>query len=507
RLRPQAGVTRITFTDGASSPGPAAPLPRREGCAVRGFPTAFAQMLEANAAHMLLGIVDGQTRPGDPVNYPLAWQRDGAYVLVALARCGHARAARRLAGMLAREDFFGGFGAEADAPGLGLWALGEVSRALGEPGFDAELWPHVQRKAALIGRLLSATAVVRQPFTGPMVPKWRSHPESDLVAEPARRQLIEGRMDWERPVFFINAAAYLGLLEASELASRLGRTEESRRWSAMAQALQRTYRRLMAELPDHSPELLNERTTINALYPSEAAEPDVVRKVLARRWQAERRGDGSFRSAPQWTYFAIADAHQWLRLGDAKKAWATLDWFAAHDRMPGLWVLWEGRAEENSFGLWSAVRGNVAPKGITPHYWASAEAQLLAVEMLAYGERAARRVVVGAGVPRAWLTGPLAVETVGTALGPVSWTYDGAGRLRVSAPDGVNVVLGEGFPPGTIVESLSAAGDEKNADDDQADAGDTHRPQRLAEEVPGGGGVEHVAQGQHRVGDAHVEAR
>jgi hypothetical protein len=225
----------------------------------------------------------------------------------------------------------------------------------------------------------------------------------------------------------------------------------------MAGELLQAYRRLMAALPLDSAELRNERTTINALYPTEAAEPEIVRKLLSRQWRAERRDDGSFRAPPLWTYFSIAHAHQWLRLGEAERAWKTLDWFAAHDRLPGLWVFWEGSGEENRFGLWNDVRGNVAPRGITPHYWTSAEAQLLAIEMLAYAERAERRIVIGAGVLRQWIRGPLAVERVGTALGQVSWSYDGRGRVRVSVPDGLEVVLGPGFPPGTAIERVSYA--------------------------------------------------
>lgn len=315
-------------------------------------------------------------------------------------------------------------------------------------------------------------------------------------------------MDWGRPVFFINAAAHLGLLEAAALAERLGRAEQHERWSAMAVDLLHAYRRLMASLPLDSAELRNERTTINAVYPTEAAEPERVRALLARQWRGERRDDGSFRAAPAWTYFSIAQAHQWLRLGEPQRAWTTLDWFAVHDRVPGLWIFWEGSGEENRFGLWNDVRGNVAPRGITPHYWTSAEAQLLAIEMLAFAERRQGRIVIGAGVPREWITGPLAVERIGTALGQVSWWYDGNGRVRVSVPDGVQVVLGPGFPPGTALERIqSAARNEKNADDDEAHAGDSRRAERLAEEIPGGDRVQDIAERKHRVGDAHVDAR
>jgi hypothetical protein len=99
----------------------------------------FSASLEAQLTTLMLGLVDSQTRPGDPIDYPLAWQRDGAYVIVALARAGQLQTARRLAVGFAEQDFFGGQGSEADAPGLALWALSEVSSSLRDSNFDSSI--------------------------------------------------------------------------------------------------------------------------------------------------------------------------------------------------------------------------------------------------------------------------------------------------------------------------------------------------------------------------------
>ena len=48
----------------------------------------FRDSLDAQVAHLMMGTVDNQTRPGEPNQYPLAWLRDGAYQVVALARAG-----------------------------------------------------------------------------------------------------------------------------------------------------------------------------------------------------------------------------------------------------------------------------------------------------------------------------------------------------------------------------------------------------------------------------------
>jgi len=442
---PQGRVV-VNVVDTARPKQSAAPLPVPDGCALSGFPAEFADMVAAHQTTLLLGIVGAETRPGDPVNYPLSWQRDGAYELVALARCGYSETARRLAEKFATDDFFGGFGAEADAPGLAAWSLGEVATALSDPKFDAWLWPHMQRKAELIRTMLDATGDVRRPFVGPVVPKLMRQPDLDLVARRASRGLIEGRMDWHTPIFYVNAASYLGLVEAAELSARVGVEEATMRWTRQATELKQAYRRLMSTLPGDDPESMNPRTTINALYPTDIADPALVTKILDSQWSAERNSDGSFRSRPLWTYFSLAQAHQWLRLKRVDRVLATQAWFEANDVLPGLRIFWEGSGEENSFGLWKHVRGHLKPLGVTPHYWSSAEALMLALEMLVFFDRQQNRIVIGGGLPRDWLAKPLRVGRIGTPIGPVSWSWDGKDHILVDSPADVQIELGEPFP-------------------------------------------------------------
>jgi len=87
----------------------------------------FQESMDAQLAHLMMGLVDHQTRPGDPMNYPLPWLRDGAYVVVAFAGSGHLDLARMLSKQFTEIDFFGGFGSEADSPGLAIWALEQVA--------------------------------------------------------------------------------------------------------------------------------------------------------------------------------------------------------------------------------------------------------------------------------------------------------------------------------------------------------------------------------------------
>ena len=95
--------TKLTVQDSA----PAQPNPLRYS-AVRSpldldLPDQrFTDCLHAQVAHLMMGLLDRRTPPGEPTNYPLAWQRDGAAVVAALVRAGQMEVARELAGSLRR---------------------------------------------------------------------------------------------------------------------------------------------------------------------------------------------------------------------------------------------------------------------------------------------------------------------------------------------------------------------------------------------------------------------
>ena len=87
----------------------------------------FVDCLDAQVAHLMMGLLDRRTPPGEPTNYPLAWQRDGVAVVAGLVRAGQLEVAKELGQYFAENDFFGGFGAEGDAPGQGLRVMEDVA--------------------------------------------------------------------------------------------------------------------------------------------------------------------------------------------------------------------------------------------------------------------------------------------------------------------------------------------------------------------------------------------
>jgi len=398
----------------------------------------FLNCLNAQVAQLLMGLVRDETRPGDPNNYPLNWLRDGALVITALARAGQVDVARQLSGPFAREEFFGGFGAEADGPGLSLWTITEVAAILNDSKFDQLLKPHVQRKLALIGEMLTTQTPLRKPWSGPLVPRKMDPAEADLVCEAARDGLIWGRIEQQRPVLYINAVTYAGLRNAERYLLRIRDRSGASQTAATAVALRNAWNRALVK-----PELQTERTWSCGLHPTWVVSDRATYRTLLRSARAGTHdANDQFKDRPFWTYFKVATAHQWLLLDEPDRAWRDLRWFWENQASPGLYTWWEGNGEENTFDRWETVRGWVNPPYVSPHYGTAAEILALQLSLLAYVDSSGPQpqLVVGAGIPDRWLPEKLSVAGLRTTSGPVAWDWDGR-RLRIRAP---------GFPRGSI---------------------------------------------------------
>lgn len=419
----------------------------------------FSASLQAQIAHLRMGLVRNETRPGDPGNYDQPWARDGAYTIVALARAGEQALAEELVREYARADFFGGFGAEADAPGLANWALGEVAARSRDPAVVEALWPHVKRKAELTLEMLHTRAPLHKDFAGTVIPELRRATYGDVtyVADPGTPGMINGTMDHHRPVLYVTAVNYLGLQHAATVAARLGQRELADSWRGAATRMGEAY---VANLGVH-PDRHNDRTAISALWPSGIVKPDNddFRQILDRRWLQTRTAEGEFRQVPLWTYFELADAHQRLVSGQVDRTWSTLQWFWRNQASPGLYTWWEGDGEENSAGLWRTVRGWIEPRHVTPHYWTAAEMLLLQLDMLVMEspgvgshDCAQVELTLGQGVPARWLGDTLRVEQMPMRCGSIDWTWqNGVMTVTWHGQATPRVKLGPGFPQNTPI--------------------------------------------------------
>jgi len=337
---------------------------------------------------------------------------------------------------------------------------------------------------------MNAVAPVEKDYSGPIVPRHAGRKDLRLVCDRPQDGLVNGRMDWRLRPMFVSAVSYRGLRDAAALATRLGKVADARRWQAAAEELRFAWEKRLntfdrraglreyVQLPGSAlqalreggreaakdevdrvlkgdPERRDARTYISALWPTgvAASKPQAFARSLAERWALQRDETGAFRARPLWTYFDLDEAHQWLMLGDTERVWKTLDWFWKHQASPGLYTWWEGEEEENRFNRWDFVRGWVTPPNVTPHYFTAAQMLLLQLDMLAYVDDsgALDTLVVGAGVPRQWLSKPLKIQGVSTKAGRVDWEWDGKQiRVRVFGKR-LLVKPGSGFPSDTAL--------------------------------------------------------
>ena len=409
----------------------------------------FNDSLNAQIAHISMGLVDNETRPGDPLYYPLDWQRDGAYILVALVKAGHLKTAHMLSKKFAEQDFYGGFGSEADAPGLSIWALNSVANQIKLKEYDQWIWPHIKRKVSYIEKMLHAKTNIEVPYSGAIFSQFAENADSTLISEPTKNGLIIGRMDHHRPILFVNAVSYLGLIEAANLAERLNYTKDAEHWRSEASKIKTAWSQAL-KLKEYD----NDRTYISAIWPSWVGNQDfnLINKNLESRWIERRDINNQYKTLPLWTYFELAEAHQWLLLGNKERCWATVNWFWNNQSSPGLYTWWEGNGEE-SFSIGpKSIRGSVKPVAVTPHYWTAAEMALLQLDMLGYVDKSEkeRTIIIGQGIIDDWLKSDMSVKGLRLDDSIIDWSWHNKKMLvTVKGKEFIKVKLSDTFNKST----------------------------------------------------------
>ena len=397
--------------------------------------------MNAQITHLMMSLVDDETRPGDPAVFYRAWHRQGAYITAALARAGEPRVSRVLSQFLAMHDFAGGSGPEADAPGLTIWALTESADYIGDKVHDEWLWPHILRKARRIEEMLTAKTPLVEPYTIPAPHDFKHlrQTRTAVLAQPAREGLIVGRVGEEWPSLYVNAVSYRGLVAAAEFAERLGKRQQAARWRTQAQGLLESWQR---QSTHDSMQGSASPVSLRAL-----ADPSSRRHQLKQLLTTYRPTADHTTSAGQ-----LSQAHQALRQGKPEAVWTVLHRLWGEQASPGLYT-WEAAlsSKDEVADGWQYARGWHNELAVTPDYETAALLLLLQQDMLAYlDEQAAEpTVVIGAGITAGWLSQPMAVSNLALPGGSITWQWDGhAMRVTVRGPERA-VRLGTAFPPGT----------------------------------------------------------
>ncbi len=411
----------------------------------------FRDAFFAGLQHMLTATVGDQARIA-PLAYPLPWLRDSVYIIRCFDLAGIHDLARATTEHCARNDFFGGFGAEGDAPGEGIWALVQHYRITRDKAWLERVYPAIRRKCEWLFRMRRAEKPIQLVTDTPVLAFTHAERTAGTICLAARGGVIMGAMDHgvAYAVGWVNQWALCGLREAADAARELGFSSDAEMYEAEAWDLRAALQRFIERTPEY---FEHERTMTNLLWPTRAweATPEAVRAAFDAWWGKHRSTDHSFSPEPYWLYFEFAQAHNALLLGERERAWQVVEYRLRHQDLPGLYGWREGRqgvGMENVTGgvtLIHQLRGCQQIDSVTPHGWSQAEMWLLQRAMLV--EEWQGGLLLFAGVPDAWLTAGVRIAFRNLP----TWYGKTSGELLVSATGEAATVRVSGAAAGTPV--------------------------------------------------------
>jgi hypothetical protein len=398
----------------------------------------FFDAFFAGLGHMMTAVVGDQARIAT-LSYPLPWLRDSIYIIRCFDLAGQHQLARSATEYAARNDFFGGFGAEGDAPGQGIWAVVQHYRLTRDLPWLREAYPAVRRKAEWLYRMRRATEPITVTTDTPVLAFTHAARNAGVICVAAENGIIRGVMDHgvDYSVGWINQWALCGLGQAALAAEALDREADATAFRKEAAELRDALRTYASEHPEY---FHFERTMNSLLWPTHTWDRHEIEARFDAFWRAKREVDGQYQPEPYWLYFEFAQAHNALLLGHRERAWQVLNYRLAHQDVPGLYGFREGG---NGVGTENAIHGGtLIPQlrgcqtfdSITPHGWSQAELWLLQRAMMVTEEETRLRLF--SGVPETWLQPGqrVAFERFPTLHGRVdaSVYVDCAARYRVA---------------------------------------------------------------------------
>jgi hypothetical protein len=163
-----------------------------------------------------------------------------------------------------------------------------------------------------------------------------------------------------------------------------------------------------------------------------------LERTFERYWAtaSARRDAGS--SWDAYTPYELRTVGAMLRLGWKDRALAMLEDFLA-DQEPVAWNQWPEV-------VW---RDRRAPKfiGDSPHTWVGSDFLRSAADLFVHERDADSTLVIGAGLPDAWLAAPgVEVSGLSTWWGPLSYT-----AVQTGASITIRIAAGIRMPPGGLV--------------------------------------------------------
>jgi len=414
--------------------------------------------LRSNVGYVLINRDGPRIQPGSRA-YERSWIRDGALTSSALLRLGHADVVHDFLVWFAGHQFASGKvpccvdarGAdpvpENDSHGELLFLAGEYRRFTHDDATIRTLWPRLEMTVAYIDALRKQRrtpeyqAPDKRAFYG-LLPESISH---------------EGYSDKPVHSYWDDFFALKGLKDAVELAQALGQEAQATAWRAIrdefrADLLASVRATIAANGLDTIPASVERHdfdptSTTTVLSP--AGEQDglpqaELRRTFERYLQESRvRRDG--KTDYGYTPYELRTVGALVRLGLVAEAHEMLAFFLK-DRRPAGWNQW---AE----AIGSDVR---APRfvGDMPHTWVGTDFIRSFLDLFAYERERDRTLVLGGGLPEAWVRAPggAGVSGLHTQYGLLELTVGTRGdELRAR-------VAGIALPPGGIALRWPLAG-------------------------------------------------
>jgi hypothetical protein len=401
----------------------------------------------AALAHMLMSRAGPMLKPGTR-SYNRAWIRDGAMMGEGLLRMGRGDVAREFADYYGKYLFPNGKvpccvdfrGAdpvpENDSHGQYIFLLAELYRYTGDRAALERDWPKMRAAWIYMNglRLSERTPENQTPdrrMLYGLMPPSISH---------------EGYSAKPQYSLWDDFWALRGFKDAADVAAQLGKPDAS----AMAAARDEFATDLRAAILaardhwkiDYIPGAtslgdFDATSTTIALDPGGEQlrlDPKMLNATFERYWREfVARRDGT-KIWEDYTPYELRNLSSFVRLGWRDRVQELLTFFFADQRPQG----WNG---------WAEVVGREPRKvrfiGDMPHAWISSDYIRSALDLFAYENQEARRLVLGAGLTPDWLAGKgTAISGLATTYGVLDMTVAGnAKRLNLS-------INGTARPPG-----------------------------------------------------------
>lgn len=419
----------------------------------------MADTLRSSLAHMLMTREGAALQPGTR-SYRRSWIRDGAMMSEALLRLAQPAIAADYLRWYAPYQFDNGKvpccvdrrGAdpvpENDSHGQLIFLAAELYRYTQDKAALAAAWPRMDAAARYMETLRQSerTAANRTPERLPLyglMPASISH---------------EGYSEKPMHSYWDDFWAMRGYKDAAEMAAVLGDTEAARRLAAQRDEFrQDLYASLAAATVAHHIDYMPGAAELGDFDPTSSTialtpggeqqhiPPAMLRATYEKYWDFFRaRRDGA-KAWDDYTPYELRNVSAFIRLGWRERAAELLDYFYA-DQRPAAW------------NQWAEVVGRDARQprflGDMPHGWISSDYIRAALDSFAYERESDHALLLGEGVPAAWLSGDgIGLRGLRTPYGPLSYTLAARGAgltLRVEAMPRM--------PPGGVIYTWPWAG-------------------------------------------------